>query len=304
MLPIVAAACTTPMDPDRIALRRGFQPETIVSGPSGLGYVSTLTGGGIEEIDLRTHAARFVVQPGAIGERVIAGIAYDPGRHQLVACGAWLSQAYVFDAQTGALLSQIEFPSGLINAVALRGADVYFTESVHPVFYRATRDVDGRFTGPPVSVPLTGAFHSVSGLTDLNSNGIVAVPGRSELLIVHSARGELYRVDPSSGDAQLVDVGGADLLGGDGLLLDEQGLVVVQNGEEGRVSLFHLAADLTSAARTATLTDPRFRSPTSAARDGASLWVVDSRLLEIFHGVANPDDAFDLVRVTLPGAAL
>jgi hypothetical protein len=301
LMALVLASCASPIDPDRIELIRGYQPESAVRGPSTTLYAGTLTGGGIERVDLVTHEVAWVVTPVERGTRVLTGLAYDAQRGQIVACGAWLGNAFVFDAATGELLSQIQLPgAGLVNAVALRGETAYFTDSLHPVLYRVARDANGRFSGDPIAVPLTGDFQSLEGM-HINANGIVAPADRAEVLVVHSGRGELYRIDPTSGEARLVDVGGVDLVAGDGLLLDDEGLVIVQLAEEGRLSSFELAADLGSARRTATLTDPRLRSPTTASRDGSALWVLDSRLLEIFHGNTQPEDEFDLVRVRLAG---
>ena len=302
LLLVSLAGCTSPAprDPDRIPLLRGYQPETVVSGPPGVLYVGTLTGGGIEEVMLATGQTRWLVEPQPIGERVIAGLAYDATREQIVACGAWLSNAFVFDARTGELVSETHFPSGLINAVALRGDEVFFTESIHPVMYRMTRDVAGRFVGEPGSIPLTGDFRVVEGLMDMNSNGILAPEGTSDVIVVHSTRGELYRVDPA-GVATRIPLG-VDVGGGDGLLFDARGLVVVQNGEPGdaRVSFFEVDEAFATGTFIRSTVDPRFRSPTTAARQGESLWVLNSRLLEIFHGVAAANDDFDLVRISLP----
>lgn len=301
-LALLALACASPEAPgDRLELVRGYQPETVVRGPEGMLYVGTLTGGGIEAVDLSTRAVRWVVEPLGIGERAITGIAYDAARHQIVACGAWLSTVYVFDADTGALVSSTAVPAGLVNAVALRGDDAYFTESVHAVLYRALRDSAGHFVGEPVAVPLTGDFQAVAGLMELNSNGIVAPPGRSEVILAHSSLGVLYRVDPISGDARLVDLGDATLVGADGLLLDGSELLVVRNSAAGGVTQLELAPDLASARVIGMVTDARLRSPTSVVRDGEAVWVLSSRLLEIFHGVADPEDDFDLIRVPLPG---
>lgn len=38
------------------------------------------------------------------------------------------------------------------------------------------------------------------------------------LIVVNMASGELYTVDPESGEAALIDLGGEVLLGGDGLV--------------------------------------------------------------------------------------
>jgi len=48
-----------------------------------------------------------------------------------------------------------------------------------------------------------------------------------------------------------------------------------------------------------TIDDPRLRSPSTAVNVDGSLWVVNSRLAEIFHGATDPSDAFSLVRVNV-----
>jgi hypothetical protein len=77
-------------------------------------------------------------------------------------------------------------------------------------------------------------------------------------------------------------------------------LYVVQNGPDGHVFTLSLNDDLTLATVTAKLGDPRFIAPSTAVRFGNSLWVVNSRLTEIFHGAAGPSDEFSLLRVDLP----
>ena len=54
-------------------------------------------------------------------------------------------------------------------------------------------------------------------------------PDGRALLIIQSVTGLLFRVDPSTGIATKVDLGGALLTAGDGLLLSGRTLFVVQN---------------------------------------------------------------------------
>jgi hypothetical protein len=62
------------------------------------------------------------------------------------------------------------------------------------------------------AIPLSGEYTLVPQLTTpdfiINANGIVATPNNSWLLIIHSTLGKLYRVDPQTGYAMEVYLGG------------------------------------------------------------------------------------------------
>ncbi len=287
---------------DRIDLPKGFQPEGFTKGPGNLAYVGTLTRGAVVRVDLVTGLADFVVPPGAKTERAIAGVTYDAGHDAIFACGAWFADGFVFDATTGATRAHIDFPRGpkgtLINAVAVEADAAYFTDSVNPWFYRVPVGVDGLPSGAPVRVPLVGDFVMVPGLEVANSNGIVAIPGIHRLLVLNSANGVIYNVDAATGEAKAVT--GVSVPQADGLQLDAQRLVIVQNAPENRVTVVRLDTTMSHGTVTATLTDPRLSSPTNPVIVGDALWIVDSRLADIFHGNAQPNDRFDVVRLRLP----
>lgn len=63
-----------------------------------------------------------------------------------------------------------------------------------------------------------------------NANGIALTTNRQALLVVQSATGILFRVDPETGVATAVDLGGYSLVNGDGLLVVNRTLYVVQQG--------------------------------------------------------------------------
>ena len=75
-------------------------------------------------------------------------------------------------------------------------------------------------------MPLTGEWEQVQGF---NANGIAETPDHRALLVVQSATGLLFRVDPATGAATVVDLGGYALTNGDGLLVVGRTLYVVQN---------------------------------------------------------------------------
>ncbi|MGN6676066.1 MAG: hypothetical protein ACTHMA_22455, partial [Thermomicrobiales bacterium] len=73
-----------------------------------------------------------------------------------------------------------------------------------------------------------------------------------------------------------IDLGGAALTGGDGLLLEGQTLYVMRNAATRLVTL-HLAADFASGTVVGTTTDPTFAFPTAVARVGDPQLVVNSQ---------------------------
>jgi len=111
------------------------------------------------------------------------------------------------------------------------------------------------------------------------------------LLVVQSATGLLFRVDPLTGVATRVDLGETLLTNGDGLLVVGTTLYVVQN-RLNQVAVIKLSPDGTSGVLVDTLTSPAsgentgFDVPTTVAQFGNSL-VSTQRAL---HDPAAPDD--------------
>jgi hypothetical protein len=62
-----------------------------------------------------------------------------------------------------------------------------------------------------------------------NANGIETTTDGKALLVIQSNTGILFRVSPRTGEARAVNVGGADLTNGDGLLRRGSALFVVRN---------------------------------------------------------------------------
>ena len=115
-------------------------------------------------------------------------------------------------------------------------------------------------------------------------NGIARTPDGDALLVIQSATGLLFRVDPATGDATQVDLGGTLLVNGDGLLLSGRTLFVVQN-RLNRVAVVELNSAGTSGEVTQFLTDPRFDVPTTVAAFGNRLYLPNARF-----GTPNPRD--------------
>jgi hypothetical protein len=99
-------------------------------------------------------------------------------------------------------------------------------------------------------------------------------------------------VDPESGKATAIDLGGSSVSSGDGLLLHGRILYVVRNFLNA-IAVVELAPDLASGVVVDELTDPDFRIPTTIASLGHRLYVVNAR----FDQPPTPDTAYEIVRV-------
>ncbi|MBO9563855.1 MAG: hypothetical protein J7621_13825 [Niastella sp.] len=161
---------------------------------------------------------------------------------------------------------------------------VYITDSYSPVVYR----VSGAKPSVLVQSPLfTGA--------DVALNGI-AWHKEGYLLVVNSSQGQLYKIDLSN-PSDIITVRQPTFFpGGDGLLWDEQGnLVLVQN--EGAHKIFKLrSADNWQSCElvAATSFEDRFLQPSTATLKGNTVFVVNSKLNELSDPTAKPSEEFSL----------
>jgi hypothetical protein len=102
---------------------------------------------------------------------------------------------------------------------------------------------------------------------------------------VQSATGKLFRIDPKTGVAKAISLGGESVPNGDGILLAGKTLYVVQN-QQNVVAVIRLAADLSTGTVRTRLTDSDFSVPTTIDDLGRRLYAVNARF-----GVANPQSA-------------
>jgi sugar lactone lactonase YvrE len=220
--------------PAVLHLPDGFQPEGITRGgghQESTLYVTGIASGGIFAIDARTDKGSFLVPPRSDGRKGL-GIKYDSRRKRLVVAGGDTGHAYVYDARTGASLADLTLATAqpgnptFINDVILSDDNAYFTDSNRLALYKVAL---GHLAGPnPVkTIPLGGDYQSIPG--QFNANGIETTPDGRALLVVNSFLGTLYRVDPRTGFARLIDLGGRSVKNGDGLVRDGRTLYVVEN---------------------------------------------------------------------------
>lgn len=294
-------------DPDTIALPDGFRPEGIASGPGTTVYAGSLADGRVLRIDTRT-GRRSTLVPGEEGN-VAVGLEYDPIHQRLWVAGGPTGEVRAYDARNGYLLARFEVEdAGFLNDVAATPRAVYVTDSVSGSGATNAQDLvviptprDGRLRdAEPERLTLTGDFTALPTTEEdepvFNLNGIVAARGGRALLAVQSATGELFRIDPDSGEtvAVPVDDGGEEYLlrNGDGLLLRGRTLYAVQN-QLDRIAELRLDSDLEEATLRDTLTDRTLDVPTTVALVSGRLYAVNARF-----GVEDASSAdYDIVRV-------
>jgi sugar lactone lactonase YvrE len=265
--------------PDRINLPVGFQPEGITIGKAPYAYVGSLADGDIYRVSLRTGTLRRVNNetPGTPS----VGLKIDP-RGLLYVAGGPTGTARVVNIRNGGtkpytLTSKTSF----INDVVLTRSAAWFTDSTQAQLYRLSR---GRGKRSVTTVPLTGKWEQVANAT--NANGIERTPDGRGLLVINSTTGNLFRVDPDSGEATKVDLDGTALANGDGLLLRGRTLYVVRN-VLNQVAVVKLNRRGTAGTLVNTLTSTSFDVPTTVAAFGGSLYLPNAR----FGTVASPDTA-------------
>jgi hypothetical protein len=106
----------------------------------------------------------------------------------------------------------------------------------------------------------------------VNADGIITARGR--LLLNHYATGRLYTVNPRTGKARRIALGGRTLPTADGMLLRGRTLYVTQNS--GAFSRIRLSRNLRSGRILSTDEGDAYQNPVDVARAGGDLWVLNT----------------------------
>jgi hypothetical protein len=272
--------------PDVIQLPTGFRPEGIeIKGQTF--YVGSVATGAVYRGSLRTGNGAELI-PGGAG-RPATGI--ELAGHRLFVAGAGSGKAYVYDTRTKLLVKEYNFGASptFINDVVVTHDAAYFTDSQQAAIYRVPIGPHGAL-GNVQSIPLGGDYVHVGG-GQLNLNGIDATPNGKTLIAVQTASGKLYRIDPTTGFAKLIDLGGESVPFGDGILLEGRTLYVVQN-QLNKVAVIKLRSNLASGRVVKRLTDSDLVVPTTIDDFGKRLYTVNAKF-----GAPNPNNTFEVVQL-------
>ncbi|MEA2383503.1 MAG: hypothetical protein QOH72_3474 [Solirubrobacteraceae bacterium] len=263
----VAATAFAQTLPRRIDLPNGWQPEGIAAGPGNQLFAGSIPTGAVIRVDARTGRSRVVVA-GRDG-RAATGLKVSGGR--IFVSGAGTGKAWVYNARTGRQLAAYQLaPSGadtFVNDVVVTSRGAYFTDSRRNAIYRVPLDLSAAQTINLSGIPLKAGN---------NLNGIVAAPDGTSLIAAQTNSGALWRIDPATGKGTRIDLGGASVANGDGLLLSGRTLYVVRN-RDNRIAVVTLSADLSRGTVTRTITSRSFDVPTTIAKIGNRLYAVNAR---------------------------
>ena len=243
--------------------RDDFQPEGIAVGEGNSFYVGSLRDGDIYRGDLRSGVGALLVDHEAGAGRVAVGMRVDRARDWLVVAG---------DA-------------------------LYFTDTFAPRIYKVPIGANGAF-GVTQPLVVTGPAAATGGF---GLNGIDSTH-RGWLLVTHTDLGILALIDPTTGVSRQIPLTGPGLVPGtlDGLQLEGRTAWVVQNFANS-VARVELSPDLTNGRVVEVITSDLFRVPTTVARHGSTLALVNGRFdlgfPPPFGPGAPPGTDFDVVQI-------
>ena len=280
--PMTSAAATAAADDgprhDTIDLPAGFQGEGVAIGAGTTFYAGSLADGRIARGDIRAGVTEVFVSNPVVAPAV--GLKADLAHGLLWVAGGPTGQAAVYDLATGAAVETLSFTTAdsFINDVVVTPDAAYFTNSLSPEIYRVPVSKRGR-VGRPETIALRGpAARFVPGF---NINGIAATGDGGTLIVVNSAKGELYTVHPRNGRSERIDLGRASVPTADGLLLTDRGLFVLQNGTQpgvpNRILVIRLSDRLTEGRIVDRITSPLFETATTLAKRGEIILAVNAQ---------------------------
>jgi len=284
-----------PPFPELIPLPTAFQPEGIAVGSGHTFFAGSLADGSIVSGDLRTGEIQELAA-GVEGTMAV-GMSFDSRSGYLFVAGGLNGVGRVYDTGSGSLIAEYSMASGgqfgdFINDVIVTRTAAYFTNSFAAELYRVPLGPAGVLSSATAEpITLQGDWVQVPGPFVFNANGIEATPNGTTLLVVNSTGAAVFAVDPATGVATEVDLGGAAVPAGDGLVLVGKTLYVVQN-QLNQIGVVSLSSDWTSGLVGDPITSPDFVVPTTAATFGSSLYAVNAKF-----GTPPAGTDYEVVRV-------
>lgn len=287
-------AAAGPAFPEVIPLPDDFGPEGVTVGRGGTFYAGSLNDGSIFAGDLSTGEGSILVSPPP--GRMAVGLDVDDRSNTLFVAGGLFGSGYFYDAKTGAEMGMIQFSTAptFVNDVIVTRSAAFFTDSFRHYIYKVPLGPAGQVGTSFEEIPLTGDFGFVPG--GFNGNGIVASADGKTLIVVNTALGALYKVDPDSGLTDAIDLGGDSVPSGDGLILEGHTLYVVQNFPN-RIAVVELDPGFGSGVVDRVIESPFFRVPTTADVFGGSLYAVNARFDVAPPGSGGIGIEFEIVKV-------
>lgn len=268
-LPAAAAPYADPV----IVLEGATAAEGIAAGDGTTFYAGDRLEGDIYRGDIRDgEAGLFIDAPDG---RQAIGMKFDSRNNLLFVAGGSTGTAYVYDTGTGGTVAVLDLAPGFINDVTLTPEGAWFTNSLAGFLYFIPVGPTGEL-GDVQSLELSGPAADTS--SGFNLNGIASVEGGNTLIVAHSGNGELYTVDPDTGESALIE--GVSVPNVDGILVQGHQVWAVQNFSN-QISRVRLSGDLSSGTVVEVIqNEDLFSTPTTAALFGSTLAVVNAKFAE------------------------
>jgi sugar lactone lactonase YvrE len=188
-------------------------------------------------------------------------------RGKLYVAGGETGSITVYDVATKTQVAKFETgPGGFLNDLQVtRGGDVYVTDSFRPTLWHVTAAQVAAGSGTPQALDVSHDITYAAG--KFNLNGIVAKSART-LVVVDTNSGRLFRIrlgEDGASIRRIAQITGANVPGGDGMLLDRGRLVVVQ-GDPAQLSFLKLRHGARTARLQRTQTSDKLRGPSTVDR--------------------------------------
>src|SRR5215217_290247 len=273
-----------------IVLPGASSAEGIAAGRGATFYAGDLFAGDIFRGNIQRGTAELFID--APAGRMAVGMAVDVAHDLLFVAGGFTGQAYVYDTRTGATVAAYQFgapPATLVNDVALTKDGAWFTDSFQAQLYFVPVSRAGVPGSSFRTLAVSGPAADTGG--EVNLNGIQATANGKTLIVAHSANAQLYTVDPASGAS--ATIAGVSVPNVDGILLEAGRLWAVQNFSN-QVSRIRLRPDLSSGVVEEVITSELFQVPTTAARFGSRLAVVNAKF---DTGIPPTADQYEVILV-------
>jgi sugar lactone lactonase YvrE len=256
-----------------IVLPGANSTEGIAVGDGSTFFAGELLSGDIFRGNLRDGTVeRFIDAPAG---RMAVGMKVDTRNNLLFVAGGMTGQAFVYDTTTGGTVATVQLAepgaATFINDVTSTRDGAWFTDSRQAKLYFVPVQPSGAI-GAVRTLNLTGPASDASD--PFNLNGIAATPDAKTLLVAHSGNEAVYTVDATTGASS--QIAGVRVPAADGILLEAGRLWVVQN-RLNQIAEIRLSSDLTSGTVEKLITSPSFQTPTTVARHGDQLAVVNAK---------------------------
>ena len=263
--------------------------------PTNSFFVSSTTDGTLYRASLSDPEAAIFSEPGADGRVTAIGLAVDSANRRLWVAGGPSQRMFVYNIDSGDLIMRYDAPSAdgsFINDVAVDTiGNAYFTDSGVSRLFKVAANSGG--VGDSAEIILDPAEAGVHYDFSFNLNGLAVTPDNQQIILAHSGTPAMFLFTINSGEVVEIDLD--DPTGGDGIWLENGMLYSVFRGG---VRVIDLADDFTSGEVVQTISDSSFKTPTTLAKVGNRLLVVNAQFGARAGG--NPSLPFTVSSVFIP----